>query len=174
MAAASNPRLCLGTITGGQGVRGEVRIRTFTEVPEDIAAYGVLKDKTGARSFEITAVRRHKDTVVVARLTGVKNREEAEALKGVELFVDRDRLPDQDEADIWYHSDLVGLKGVNQEGTVLGEVVGVQNFGAGDLLEVRLAGSSKTVLIPFTETVVPEVDIAAGEILIVPPEGLLD
>lgn len=174
MTAASNTRLCLGTITGVQGVRGEVRIRTFTQVPEYIASYGVLKDETGTRSFEITAVRFHKDTMVVARLAGVENREEAAALKGVDLFIDRDRLPEQAEEDVWYYSDLIGLTGVDQDGTVLGEVVAVQNFGAGDLLEIRLMKSSQTVLIPFTEEVVPRVDIPAGEVTINPPEGLLD
>ncbi|GBF25124.1 ribosome maturation factor RimM [bacterium MnTg02] len=174
MAAASNTRLCLGTIAGVQGVRGEVRIRTFTEVPNDIASYGVLKDETGARSFEIIAVRPHKDTMVVARLAGIENREEAAALKGVDLFIDRDHLPEQTEEDVWYYSDLIGLMGVGQDGTVLGEVVAVQNFGAGDLLEVRLMNSSQTVLIPFTEEVVPNVDIPAGEVTIIAPEGLLD
>ena len=174
MASARKTRVCLGTILGAQGVRGEVRIQTFTEVPEHVAAYGVLEDEAGARTFEISAVKPHKDAVVIAQLIGIGDRNAAEALKGVELFVDRDCLPEEDEEDVWYHSDLVGLKGVNQDGTVLGEVVAVQNFGAGDLLEIRLAGSSKTVLIPFVETIVPNVDIAAGEVLIVPPEGLLD
>ncbi|MGI9386263.1 MAG: ribosome maturation factor RimM, partial [Methyloligellaceae bacterium] len=171
MAALENSRICLGCIADAQGVRGAVRIQTFTETPEDIAAYGVLEDKAGARSFEIVTVRRHKGTVVIATLAGIDDRTAAEALKGTELYVGRDCLPEQDEDDVWYYADLVGLTAIEQDKTVLGEVVAVQNFGSGDLLEVRLTDSSKTVLIPFTEAVVPTVDIAAGKVLIVPPEG---
>ncbi len=167
-------RVCLGTIAGAQGVGGEVRIRTFTEVPEDIAAYGALEDEAGTRSFEITAVRPHKGAAVIARLSGVSDRDAAEALNGVDLFIGRDRLPDRAEEDVWYHADLVGLTGVGEDGTLLGEIVAVQNFGAGDLLEIRPPGSSETLLIPFTEAAVPKVDIAAGTVTIAPPEGLLD
>ena len=142
-------------------------IHAYTMAPEDIGAYGPLFDKAGERSFEVANARLTAKGVV-ARFEGVGDRTAAEALKGVELYVDRDRLPAAAEGE-FYHADLIGLAAVDPEGTHIGEIVAVQNFGAGDLLEIRLAGSGRTELVPFTEATVPEVDIAAGRAVVAMP-----
>ena len=159
--------ILLGRISGAHGIRGEVVIHAYTLAPENIGAYGPLFDRTNARSFEITSARATPKGVV-ARLKGIGDRTAAEALKGVELYVDRDRLPAAAEGE-FYHADLIGLAAVDTEGTQIGEIVAVQNFGAGDLLEIRLAGSGKTEFVPFTEATVPEVDIAAGRAVVAMP-----
>jgi 16S rRNA processing protein RimM len=162
-------RILLGRIAGAHGIRGEVLIRTFTERPEDIAAYGALDDG-GGRSFRVETARATPKGVV-ARLAGIADRTAAEALKGTELWVDRASLP-APEAGAFYHADLIGLAAVDPEGRALGEIVAVYNFGAGDLLEVRLAASGKTELIPFTEAFVPEIDVPAHRAVVaLPPAG---
>lgn len=161
----------LGVIVGVHGVRGLVRVKSFTEVPEDIAAYGALKDGAG-KSYELEVTGRAKGVLLV-RIAGIRDRNAAEALKGTELLIDRDRLPDAD-ADEFYHADLIGLRADQVGGEQLGTVVSVQNFGAGDLLEIRLPDSRKTVLLPFDETSVPEIDLAGGRLLVDPPAGLLE
>ena len=130
-------------------------IKTFTERPQDVAAYGPLDDG-GVRTFTVEAVRA-TGKGVVARLAGVRDRTAAEALRGTPLYVDRDRLPPPAEGE-FYHADLIGLAAVDAEGRTVGEVVGVYNHGAGDILEVRLAESSKTEFVAFTDAFVPEVD----------------
>lgn len=159
-------RILLGRIAGAHGIRGEVLIRTFTERPEDIAAYGALDDGAG-RTFRVQGARATPKGVV-ARLAGIADRTAAEALKGTELWVDRDRLPALDEG-AFYHADLIGLAAVDPEGRPLGEIVAVHNFGAGDLLEVRLADTGKTELLPFTEAFVPAVDLASRRAVVVLP-----
>ena len=160
-------RILLGRISGAHGIRGEVVIHAYTVTPESIGAYGPVFDKAGVRSFEVASARATPKGVV-ARLKGVGDRTAAEALKGVELYVNRDRLPAAAEGE-YYHADLIGLAAVAPEGMQIGEIVAVQNFGAGDLLEIRLAGSGKTELVPFTEATVPEVDIAAGRAVVAMP-----
>jgi 16S rRNA processing protein RimM len=160
----------LGRIGAAQGLRGEVRIATFTESPDNIAAYGPLRDSKG-RSFTIEALRPLKGALVVARLAGVADRTAAEALNGVELFVERARLPVPDENE-WYYDDLVGLKAVSPEGAEIGKITAVQNFGAGDLLEIRISGSPQTALVAFSEAAVPEVDIKAGRVVVVMPQEI--
>jgi len=164
--AAALRRILLGRIAGAHGIRGEVLIRAFTTRPEDIGAYGPLSDG-GARSFTIESARVTAKGVV-ARLQGVADRNAAEALKGTDLYVDRDRLPAAGAAE-FYHNDLIGLAAVDLEGRPVGEIVGVHNYGAGDLLELRLAGSTKTELIAFTEAFVPEVDLAGGRVVVLLP-----
>ena len=171
--AESDKRLLLGHITGAHGVKGEVRIRTLTQEPDAIGAYGPLQDEAGTRSFRIVSLRTSKEGVV-ARIDGVASREEAQALKGTALYVARDALPDDAEDDSFYHADLVGLVAVSADGAALGQIVSVQNFGAGDLLELRPATGGETVLVPFTETIVPDIDFEAGWLLMLPPEGLLE
>ena len=168
----SDKRVQLGAIVGPHGIRGLVRIKTFTEVPEDIAAYGPLEDEAGARRFKIEPTGRAKG-VILAKLSGVSDRNAAEALKGVGLYVDRDRLPDVEE-DTFYHADLIGLSVLHTDGTPVGRVVAMHDFGAGDLAEVRLEGVRKTVLVPFSAEVTTSVDLEAGEMVIDPPPGLLD
>lgn len=173
MAAEERKRVCLGRASGARGLKGEVRIRTFTEDPLAIGAYGPLQDEAGLRSFEIEKLAPAKDGVV-ARIKGISTRDAAEALKGVEFYVDRACLPDPPDEGEFYHADLVGLVAVSEEGAAFGQVISVQNFGACDLLEIRPATGGKTVLVPFTEVIVPDVDIEAGWLLIVPPEGLFE
>ena len=168
VAEAKPNRVLLGRIAGAHGIRGDVLIKTFTAAPESIGAYGPLADKSGARTFEIQSVRVTAKGVV-ARLKGVADRNAAEALKGIELYVERERLPAADEGE-FYHADLIGLAAVDGEGRPVGEIVAVHNFGAGDLIEVRLAGSGKTELVPFTDDAVPEVDIAARRAVVVIPQ----
>jgi 16S rRNA processing protein RimM len=165
--SAEASRILLGRIAGAHGIRGEVLIHAYTSAPEDIAAYGTLSDAAGKRSFEIRIVRTTPKGVV-ARIAGVADRTAAEALKGVELYVNRARLPEAGE-DEFYHADLIGLAAVDPAGRAIGEIVAVQNYGAGDLIEVRLAGSAKTELIPFTETAVPQIDMAARCAIVILP-----
>jgi 16S rRNA processing protein RimM len=160
-------RVLLGRIAAAHGIRGEVVIHAYTQPPENIAAYGPLTDRSGARVFDIEC-RRVTAKGVVAHLTDVRDRSAAEALKGTDLYVLRDRLPPAAEGE-FYHWDLIGLAAVNAEGRCLGEIVAVQNYGAGDLLEVRLTGCARTQLIPFSDAFVPEVDLTAKRAVIVLP-----
>jgi 16S rRNA processing protein RimM len=168
-AAGGGPerRILLGRVAAAHGVRGEVLIKTFTGRPEDIAAYGPLDDGRG-HALRIEAVR-VTPRGVVARLAGIADRTAAEALKGASLYVDRERLPAPGEGE-FYYADLIGLAAVTPDGHPLGEVVAVHNHGAGDLLELRLAGTGKTELVAFTDAFVPEVDLAARRVLVRLPE----
>ena len=148
----------LGVIAGVHGVRGLVRVKSFTEDPDDLTAYGPLKDAAG-KSYELEVTGRAKGMLLV-RI-------------GTELLIDRDRLPETDE-DEFYHADLVGLRAETVAGELLGQVIAVQNFGAGDLLEIRREGSRETVFVPFGGQTVPEIDLDAGRLLIDPPAGLLE
>lgn len=165
--------MLLGRIAGAHGIRGEVLIKSFTAAPEDIGAYGALSTADGSRAFEIASARSTPKGGVVARLKGISDRNAAEALKGTDLYVARDHLPPPSD-DEFYYADLVGMTAVTPDGATLGEIVAVQNFGAGDLLEVRLAGKAKTELIPFTDAVVPDVDAAARRVTVVPPPESAD
>jgi len=153
------------------GVRGEVKLWSFTEDPLAVADYGPLESKDGTRQFVIAALRPAKD-FLIARVEGVADRNAAEALRNVELYLPRERLPAIDEDDTWYYADLVGLAAVAPDGASLGTVAAVHNFGAGDIVEIAPAGGGKTLLLPFTETVVPEVDIEARRLVVVLPEEI--
>jgi 16S rRNA processing protein RimM len=171
LGRAGTPLLCVGIITGAQGVRGAVRIKSFTAVPEDVAAYGPVADEDGQRAFALRLVGRAKG-VVIATIAGVADRDAAERLKGVRLYVARDKLPAPGEEE-YYHADLIGLAAVLRDGTPLGRVRAVHEYGAGDSLEV-VRESGATVMVPFTRAAVPEVDLAAGRLVIEPLDGLLD
>jgi 16S rRNA processing protein RimM len=171
LGEAAGPLICIGVITGAQGVRGAVRIKSFTALPEDVAAYGPVADETGQRIFALHPVGRAKG-VVIATISGVVDRDAAERLKGVRLYVARDKLPAPGEEE-YYHADLIGLAAVLRDGTLLGRVRAVHEYGAGDSLEVARE-SGGTVIVPFTRAAVPEVDLAAGRLVIDPPDGLLD
>ncbi|GAA6163591.1 ribosome maturation factor RimM [Pelagimonas sp. KU-00592-HH] len=162
--------VCVGAIAGAYGVRGEVRLKSFTAEAEAIADYAPLTTEDGTQSFTLTITRAIKNGLA-ARLSGVSTKEEADALKGTQLFVPRDRLPDLDD-DEFYYTDLVGLEVRDTGGTVLGHVKSVQNHGATDLLEIHGPGLKATVLLPFTREAVPTVDISGGRIIADPPEGL--
>jgi 16S rRNA processing protein RimM len=164
-------RVCLGVVTGPHGVQGALRIKSFTGAPEDVARYGTLTDETGVRRFELRLIGTAKG-VVIARLSGVEDRNQAEALRGLRLYLPRSALP-QTEADEYYHADLIGLEAVLGDGTPVGRIRAVHDFGAGDTLELARPGASP-VMVPFTRAVVPSVELAAGRLVLDPPPGLLD
>jgi 16S rRNA processing protein RimM len=164
-------RVLLGEIGAAQGLKGEVRLRSYTQEPAAIARYGALEDEQG-RMIELERVR-VTPKALIARVKGVTTREGAEALTHTKLYIDRARLPAREE-DEWYHSDLIGLAAIGQDGETIGSVVGVHNFGAGDLIEVQPATGGATVLVPFTRDTVPEVDVEGGRLTLTPPEGLFD
>lgn len=160
-------RVRIGRITGAHGIKGEVVIAASTERPEDVAAYGPVTDAEGRRSFVIEAARATSKGVV-ARLAGVSDRTVAEGLKGTDLYVPRDRLPAAAEGE-YYASDLVGLEAHDPAGVVIGRVVDVPNYGAGDLLEIDPGEGRATLLVTITEATVPEIDIAGGRITVAMP-----
>ena len=164
-------RICLGAIAGAFGVHGEVRLKSFTATPEDIAAYGRLDTEDGARSFDIALTGQSAKGALIARLSGVATKEQADALRGTRLYAERSRLPALPD-DEFYHADLIGLEVFDTGGASLGRVKAVLNHGAGDLLEIHGPGLKATVLLPFTREAVPTVDLAAGRIVADPPDGL--
>jgi 16S rRNA processing protein RimM len=163
---AAGARVCVGQIGAPHGVRGEVRLHSFTAEPEAFTAYGPLETEDG-RILEIESLQPANDHFVAA-LSGIRDRDAAEKLANVKLYVPRERLPALVETDEFYYADLIGLAVVNKAGEHLGTVLAIHNFGAGDLIEVRLAAGGKTELVPFNEINVPSVDIAAGRIVIEP------
>lgn len=166
----SEDLVCVGAIAGAFGVRGEVRLKSFCAQPEDIEAYAPLSNEAGTHSYSVQLTGSAKNGFI-ARLGGVTTKEEADALRGVNLFAPRDRLPSLPD-DEYYHADLIGLQVLDTGGTVLGEVRAVQNHGASDLLEIHGPGLKSTVLLPFTLAAVPTVDLASGRIIVDPPDGL--
>ncbi len=162
-------RVCVGAITGVRGLRGEVRIKSFTANPENIGAYGPVSTEDGKRSFEVHVTARAKGQII-ARLDGIDDRDAAEALKGTQLYVTKSELPEASDG-IYYHADLVGLSAESPDGNSLGVVKAVHNFGASDVIEI--AGDGKGVkdglMVPFTKDAVPEVDLEGGRIVVVPP-----
>lgn len=160
----------VGVILGAHGIRGEVKLKSFTGEPDAIGAYGPLETKMGGR-IEIVKLRIRNDGFI-AVVKGVTERNAAEALKGTELFVARERLPEPERDEV-YLRDLIGLAVVSGAAK-LGEVVAVQNFGAGDLLDVKMDGRNDTVLIPFATNFVKQTDLAGGKIVVDLPEGFLD
>ncbi len=167
---SAGARVCLGQIGAAHGVRGEVRLHSFTAEPGAIVDYAPLETEDG-RVFEIEAMRPAKDHFVV-RLKGVHDRDTAAALTNTKLYVPRERLPQTNEPDEFYHADLIGLAVVNRADEPLGTIVAVHNFGAGDLLEVKPATANTTVLVPFDAVHVPTVDIVGGRVVVDPPQGL--
>ena len=160
-------RVCVAQIGAPHGVHGEVRLWTFTADPMAVTRYAPLQSEDGKRAFEIDAVRPAKGHLV-AKLRGVEDRNAAERLTNIKLFVPRERLPEI-EADEFYHADLIGLAVEDENGNRIGAVSAVHNFGAGDILEIQ-PPEGGTMLLPFTETAVPEVDIKGGRLVVVLPE----
>jgi 16S rRNA processing protein RimM len=161
--------ICVARIGAAHGVRGAVKLWTFTEDPLAVQRYGPLTTKDGARQFEVTHAREAKDHLV-ATLKGIVTREDAERLNGLELYVAREKLPATDD-DEYYHADLIGLAAVTPANEPVGRVVAIHNFGAGDIIEIApLQGP--TLLLPFTNAVVPSVDLAAGHVVIELPEEI--
>ncbi|SHJ57178.1 16S rRNA processing protein RimM [Shimia gijangensis] len=162
--------VCVGAVAGAYGVRGEVRLKSFTAESEAIADYAPLSTEDGTQEFTVTLTRAIKNGIV-ARLSGVSSKEQADALKGQKLYAPRDRLPSLPD-DEYYYADLVGVEVRDTGGNVLGHVASVQNHGAADLLEITGPGLKATVLLPFTHASVPTVDLEAGRIIADPPDGL--
>lgn len=161
--------ICVGAIAGSFGVRGEVRLKSFCADPEAIAEYSPLSDEAGV-SYTVTLTRSIKNGFA-ALLSGVDTKEQADALNGVQLFAPRDRLPDLGDEE-YYHTDLIGLRVLDTGGTEIGTIRSVHDHGAGDLLEVQGPGMKASVLLPFTRTCVPTVDVGSGKIIADPPDGL--
>jgi 16S rRNA processing protein RimM len=170
MRPPASDKVCVARIGAAHGVRGEVKLWSFTEDPQVVADYGPLETEDGARRFEIESLRAVKDHFV-ARLKGIDDRNAAEALRNVELYVPRDRLPAIDEDDTFYVADLVGLAAATPEGDTLGTVTAVHNFGAGDIIEIKPAGGAPLML-SFTDANVPEVDVKAGRIVVALPNEI--
>ncbi|QOZ30632.1 ribosome maturation factor RimM [Bradyrhizobium sp. CCBAU 53421] len=161
--------VCVARIGAAHGVRGAVRLWTFTEDPLAVKDYGPLMTKDGTRQFEVTHMREANDHLVVT-LKGVASRDDAERLNGLELYVPRDRLPDTDDGE-YYHTDLIGLAAVTTTEQPLGKVIAIHNFGAGDIIEIA-PPQGATMLLPFTNAVVPTVDLDAGRVVIVLPQEI--
>ncbi|MEQ8354953.1 MAG: ribosome maturation factor RimM [Kiloniellaceae bacterium] len=167
-------RVCLGVMVGAHGVRGLVKVKSFTEVPEDVAAYGPVSDRTGARRWSLQLAGRGKGVVLV-RVEGVKDRDAAQALHGTELYVERAKLPALKEQETFYYADLIGLRVEDRDGRRLGFVRAVENYGAGDFIEVEVPSDKtggKSLLLAFTKAAVPQVDIAGGRLIVEVPEEL--
>jgi 16S rRNA processing protein RimM len=160
-------RICVAQIGAAHGIRGEVRLRSFTQDPMAVTSYGPLESEDGARRFTIEALRPAKDHFV-ARLAGIADRDAAETLTNIKLYVSRDRLPPIADEGTYYHADLVGLLAVTPDGAALGTVTAIHNFGAGDLVEIKPERGGEALMVPFTDAAVPEIDIAAGRIVVVP------
>jgi 16S rRNA processing protein RimM len=155
--------ICIARIGAAHGVRGAVKLWTFTEDPLAVQRYGPLSTKDGARQFEVTHAREAKDHLV-ATLKGVATREDAERLNGIELYIAREKLPETDD-DEYYHADLIGLAAVTRSDQPLGRVTAIHDFGAGIIIEIA-PPQGPTLLLPFTNAVVPTVDLAAGRVVI--------
>jgi 16S rRNA processing protein RimM len=162
----SKDRVLLGVVAAPHGVRGLVRIKSYTEDPMAVAAYGPLSDETGKRAYRVEALSAARGAVL-ARIEGVADRTAAEALRGLRLYVERERLPGTGERE-WYEADLIGLSAIGRDGRDWGKVVAFHDFGAGSVMEV-----SGGVMLPFTDEAVPEIDIEGGKVLVEPPAGLL-
>jgi 16S rRNA processing protein RimM len=161
-------KIFLGQIGAAHGIKGQVRIATHTQDPEAIGSYGPLDTDRPGLTVTLTKVRLQKNVVIV-NIKGISDRTAAEQLNGVNLFIDRDRLPPSDDEDDFYHADLIGLEARLESGVIIGQVSALPNFGAGDLIEIRDPQSGDTFLYPFTRAVVPHVNLADGYLTIIVP-----
>lgn len=158
--------VCLAAVAGAHGVRGQVTLKTFTETPESVTAYGPLQDEEG-NSYRLK-IKGEARGLLIAEVEGVNDRDAAEAIKGRRLYVKREALPQPEDSEEFYFADLIGLEARDSSDSLLGYVSAVYNFGAGDLLELRDEEGGERLL-PFTREVVPEVDLTAGRIRVDPP-----
>jgi 16S rRNA processing protein RimM len=163
-------RICVAQIGGPHGIRGEVKLKSFTADPMAVSDYGLLESEDGSARFALEALRPAKGHLI-ARLRGVDDRSAAERLTNLKLFVPRARLP-APAADEFYHVDLIGLCAVAADGTEVGQVVAVHDFGAGDILELKPVAGGPTIMLPFTETFVPSIDVSARRIVVAPPADI--
>lgn len=169
MTDTANPKLILvGHVAGGFGVKGEVRIHTYTADPLALTAYGPLLRADGSHGLTLTQMRATKDGVV-GRASEIATKEEADALRNLKLYVPREAFPAPDE-DEFYLADLIGVEARDQSGAVLGTIKAVQNFGADDMLEIAPTTGGPTWFLPFTKAAVPDLHLADGWVLAVPPQ----
>ena len=169
----TSERVCVAQIGAPHGVHGEVRLWVLTEDPMAVTRYGPLETEDGSQRFEILSLRPAK-RFFVARLSGVENRDAAERLSNVGLYVPREKLPRPEDDETFYHADLIGLSVYDRQGAAVGTVTAVHNFGAGDLLEIQPQRGSEPVMLPFSQAAVPTVDVAGGRIVIDPPAGVFE
>jgi 16S rRNA processing protein RimM len=160
----SDERVCVGVVAGAHGLRGLLRVRPFTDVPEDVAAYGPVETEDRGRRLTLEIANRVGKGIILVRANGIADRTAAEALKGVRLYVARDMLPAPDE-DEFYHTDLIGLAAETGDGEPVGRVRAIHDFGAGDSLEIAEPGGD-VVIVPFTRLAVPRIDIAGGRVVV--------
>lgn len=160
--------ICVGAIAGGFGISGEVRLKSFCSEPTDIGTYGPLSTQDGSRRFVVTLTRPVAGGLG-ARIEGIRTKEEADALRGTSLYVSRDRLPELPE-DEFYHADLIGLSAFDTGGVLIGTVTAIYNHGAGDIVEISPTRHKSALLLPFTTAIVPNVDVAAGRIVVNLPD----
>lgn len=172
MSQPKQKRIVLAHVASAHGIRGDVVVRTHTGDPAALGDYGPLSDVSGSRQFEITQLRVTAKGVVV-RFKGIADRNAAEALRGIELYVARSALPPPSDGE-YYHVDLIGLRAVGPDGADHGRVVAVPNFGAGEMLEIAPVQGKETVYVPFTDAFVPTVDIAGGRVVVIMPEMVGD
>ena len=164
--------ILIGAIAAAHGVRGQVKIRSFASDPENIFSFGPLFDKTGKRQFVLHPASQTKDAFIVS-VEGITTREAAEALRGTELYIPRSALPSAEEGE-FYQRDLIGMQVKTESGEVFGTVKAFHNFGAGELVEIALAGGDTTELLHFSKSTFPKIDVAAKTITIHPPEYITD
>lgn len=173
MNAPDTKRICLGQIGAANGIKGHVRVKPFTGEPEALGDYGALEDEAGQARFKINSLRPIKGGMLVVKFKGINDRNQAEALTGTKLYIDRDRLPNLEDDDDYYIEDLVGLHVCDTQDAPLGVVTAIHNFGAGDLLDIK-PKKGPTMLIPFTKQAVPVVSIQSQKIVInIEAAGLL-
>lgn len=167
--ALPDHHVIVGVIGAAHGLRGEMRLKAYTADPMAVGDYGPLRLPDG-RNVAVKVLRSVRDDLVIVRMDGVTDRNLAEALTGQPLSLDKSRLPALAEEDEFYHADLVGLKAVDAQGQVLGHIVGLFNYGAGDMLEIRLTKPAPTDFLPFTKAFVPKIDLTAGFVEVVLPD----
>lgn len=163
-------RILIGEFGRAQGIKGEVRIKSFTDDPMALASYAPLSDETGKRIYKVISARVHDRDMLVARMEGVSTREQAEALTRQKIYAPREALGSAGEGE-YLQADLIGLRVEIGAGTIIGTVIGIENYGAGDLLDIMIDGQRESRLLPFTEACVPVIDISGGRIVIDPPMG---
>lgn len=164
-------RICVGQFAGAHGVRGQVRVKSFTADPASITAYGPVEDEGGTRHFVLKPVGQAKEALIMG-VEGIGDRDQAQALAGTKLYIARDLLPEIDDEDEFYHADLIGCMATTTDGELLGQVRAVHDFGAGEMLEIAKPGA-KVLMLPFSRAVVPVVDIAGRALTIELPDEIV-
>ena len=160
----SEKKVCLGKIVGVHGIKGEVKIKSYTAIDKDIASYGLLEDALGKQHFELKVTGHSKD-LLRAKVTGIDDRTTAETLVGKELYASRGVLPELKAEEVYYETDLIGLKVLDENKNEVAKVIGFYNFGAGDILEIKLK-TGKAEMLPFNKGYVPEINLTEGHIIV--------